>query len=59
MRGCEAFLVPVLWYDSETVIQRERERFRIRAVQMDNLRGLLDIREMNRVPSVRCDERRE
>ena len=31
------------------MIWREREKSRIRAVEMDNLRGLLDIRKMTRV----------
>ena len=31
------------------VIWREKERSRIRAVQMDNLRGLCGIRRMNKV----------
>ena len=34
--------MPFLTYGSETMIWREKERFRIRAVQMDNLRSLLD-----------------
>ena len=34
----ESLLVPVITYDSETMIWREKERSRIRAVQMDNLR---------------------
>ena len=36
----KSLLVPVLTYDSETMIWKE-ERFRIRAIQMDNLSGLL------------------
>ena len=36
-------------YGSETVIQKEKERYRIRAVDMDNLRGLLSIRRMDKV----------
>ena len=44
-------LVPVLMYGNETMIWREKERSRIRAVQMDNLSGLLDIRRMNEVPN--------
>ena len=44
----ETLLVPVLMYDSETVLWKEKERSRIRAVQMDNLRGLLSIRRMDR-----------
>ena len=40
----EKLLVPVLTYDSEKMIWKEKDRSRIRAVQMDNLRGLLVIR---------------
>ena len=45
----ESLLVPVLKYGSETMIWREKESSRIRAVQMDNLRGLFGIRRMNKV----------
>ena len=45
-------LVPVLIYGSDTMIWRE-ERSRIEAVQMDNLRGLLSIRRMDKVPNTR------
>ena len=31
------------------MIKREKERFRIRAMQKDNLRGLLGIRRMDRL----------
>ena len=48
----ETLLVPVLTYGSETMLWEEKERFRIRAVQMDNLRGLLDIRGMDRVLNI-------
>ena len=44
--------MPVLIYGSETTIWREKERSRIRAVQTVNLRGLLGIRRMDRVPNV-------
>ena len=47
----ESLLVPVLMYGSKTMIWREKERSRIRAVQMDNLRGLLGIRRMDNVPN--------
>ena len=40
----------VLIYGSETMLWKE-ERFGIRAVHMDNLRGLLGIRRMDRVPN--------
>ena len=42
----ESLLVPVLTYSSETMIWREKERSRIRAVHMDNLRGLPGIRQL-------------
>ena len=35
-------------YGSETVIWKEKERSRIRTVQMDNLRCLLGIRRMDK-----------
>ena len=38
------------------MIRKDKERFKIRAVQMDNLRGLLDIRRMDKVPNVRIRE---
>ena len=42
----EGLLMSVLLYGSETILLRKKERSRIRAVQMDNLRGLLGIRRM-------------
>ena len=41
----------LLTFGSETMLWEERSW--IRAVQMDNLRGLLDIRRMDRVPNAR------
>ena len=38
-------------YGSETMVWKEKSR--IRAVQMNNLRGLLGIRRMHRVPNAR------
>ena len=52
----ETLVVPVLMYGSDTLLCKEKERYRIRAVQMDNLRGLLGIRWMDRVPNVRIKE---
>ena len=49
----ESLLVPVFTYGSETMIWREKERSRIRAVEMDNIRGLLGIRRMNKFPNAR------
>ena len=45
--------MPVLMVGSETVIWKEEERSRIRAVQMGKIRSLLDIRRMDRVPNAR------
>ena len=41
---------------SETMIWREKERSRIRAVQMDNLRDLLSIKRIDRVLNARVKE---
>ena len=49
----ESVLVPDLTYGSETMIWREKEMSRIRTVQMENLRGLLGIRRMDKVPNAR------
>ena len=52
----ETLLLPVLMYVSETMLWREKERSRERAVQMDNLRGLVGIRRMDSVPNARMRE---
>ena len=38
------------------MLWKEKERSRIRAVPMDNLRGFLGIRRMDRVPNARIRE---
>ena len=38
-------------YASETMIWKEKEKSRIRYVQMDNLRGLLGIRIIDKIPN--------
>ena len=48
-----SLVAPVRTYGSETMIWREKERSRIWALQMENLRGLLGIRRMNKVPNAR------
>ena len=48
----EKLIVPVLMYGSETVLWKKKELSRVRAVQINNLIGLLDIRSMDRVPNV-------
>ena len=54
----ETLLLPVLMYDSETMIEKEKEkeRSRIRAVQIENLRFLVGIKRMDRVPNARIRE---
>ena len=52
----ETMLVPVLMNGSETTLWREKEKSRVRDVQMDNFRGLLGIRRMERVPNARIRE---
>ena len=47
----EAILVPVLSYSGERMIWRETERSRMKAVKMDNFRGLLGIRRISRMPN--------
>ena len=49
-------LAPVLMHGSETMLRKEKERSRIRAVQVDNLKGLLGIGRMDRVPNARIRE---
>ena len=46
-------LVPVLIYTSNIMLSKEKERSRICAVQMDNLRGLLGIRRKDRASNAR------
>ena len=46
----ETLLVPVLMYGREKMSWKE-ERSRIRGVQMENCRGSLGIRRMDRVPN--------
>ena len=52
----ETLVVPVLLYGSEAILQKEKKRSRVRAVQMDNLRGLFGIRRMDRVLNARIRE---
>ena len=44
----ETLFVPVLLYDSETMIWSEKERSRIRVVQKYNLGSLLALRRMDK-----------
>ena len=46
----------VLIHGSEAMVWKEKEWFRIRAVQMDNLRGLIGIRRMDKIPNTGIKE---
>ena len=52
----ETLLVPVLMYGSKTMLWKEKERSKVRVVQMDNLRRLLFIRRIERVLNARIME---
>ena len=52
----ETLLVPVLIYDSETILWKEKERYSSKAVKMDNLSGLLGVRRMDKVLNTRIRE---
>ena len=52
----ERSLVPVVMCGSETMLRKENESSRINALQMDNLRGVLGIRRMDRVLNARIKE---
>ena len=43
-------------YGSETMLWEEKDRSRIKAIQMDSLRGLLGIRMMDKAPNARIRE---
>ena len=49
-------LMPVPLYGSKRMLYRENERSWIRAVQMDNLKGLLGIGEVDKVRNARIRE---
>ena len=46
----------VLMYGRETMIWKENERSRIKAVQTDKLKGLLGIKRMDKVQNARIRE---
>ena len=47
-------VVPVLMNKSEAKVLIEKEKYSVRVLQMDNLRGLLDIRRIVRIPDARA-----
>ena len=52
----ESLLVPVPTYGSEKMIWKEKEKSRIWAIQMVNLRGLMGIRRRDKVPNARIKQ---
>ena len=52
----ETLLVPFLMHSSETMLWKEKERYRSRTVQMNNLTGSLGIRRIYRVPNAQIRE---
>ena len=52
----ETLFVPFLTYDSETMLWKEKEISKIMVAQMENLRGFLGVRRMDRVPNARIRE---
>ena len=52
----ETLLVPVLTYGGETMLWKEKERSKIWTVHVDNLRGFLGIRRMDKVQNARIRE---
>ena len=51
-----AQVLPVLMYGSDTMIWKEEDRCRVRAVHMYNLRVLLGIRRKDKIPNPRLRE---
>ena len=54
--GLHETLLVLLMYGIETMLWREKERSRVRAAQLDNLRGSVGIRRMDRVPNAQIKE---
>ena len=52
----ESFLVPIRMYSSETRIWSGKEGSRIISVKIENYRGLLGIRRMNKLPNTRIKQ---
>ena len=52
----ETLLVPALMYGNETILLKEKESFRVRSVQMDNLERLIGYKRMDMIPNARIRE---
>ena len=52
----ETLLVPVLTYGSKTMLWKEKKRSRIRAAQINDFRGLLGIRRIDRISNAQIME---
>ena len=45
----EGMLIPVLMYGSESMVWSDKYRSKMQAVQMDNLRGVLGVRRIDKM----------
>ena len=52
----EGMLLPVLLYGSETMVWNKKYRSKVQCVQMDNLRGMLGVKRINKVRNERIRE---
>jgi hypothetical protein len=52
----ESMLIPVLMYGSESMVWKKRYRDKMQAVQMDNLRGVLGVRRIDKMRNERIRE---
>ena len=52
----ETLFLNIFMYGSDTMFWKQKERSRIRAIRMDNLKGLLGIRRMDRFPNAEIRE---
>ena len=49
-------LLPVLMYSSKTMVWNKRYRSKVQCVQMDNLRGVLGVRRIDKMRNERITE---
>src|SRR5678816_2320766 len=52
----EGMFLPVLMYSSKTMVWNRRYRSKVQCVQMDNLRGLLGVRRIDKMRNERIGE---
>src|SRR5678815_1193791 len=52
----EGMLLPVLLYSSETMVWNKKYRSKVQCVQIDNIRGVLGVRRINKIRNYRIRE---